>query len=721
MRPFAILIALILLLPLATAADYALSGVITSKIVGTDKALKSPADVYADEATGRLFVSDTFDYAVQVYYLGNLTYLRTIGGDVVASSYESGLSQPVGMVVRNSYLYVADAGQNNIKQYTSDLALLATTTSGSQSAVYNLNGVTGVEVLPNGTTYIADTFNNRILIYDSKFKYIGEFGSYGSFGDDSLYYPQGLALSGSQLFIADAYNDRVKVVSLNGSFVNSIGTGAGDVVLHYPEDVYVALDGRIYVADTYNNRVVVFSAAGTPTSIIAGEYAGRNITQPRGVYADSKDNVYIADTGSNRVLVFKPTGLLPAIAANASSDIALAASEIAYFNSLASYASKLDGVIVEENSSSGYLELARTKYAAQDYAGAFIEASKARSRIAGARAALEAQLNTAINANLLKLYGRFATFDSDIYAGKLPLSTSSLRAKAEAVNASAADGDIPTAVADLASLIDASDAMDAQIKRSTTEAVVTKNELSNSIAQLIDQLGALKIHAADFGQQADTGQIDTELSQASALLSRNLTAASAKYANAQSDFNILNANIEARISLIVDANRTIQYAKQAAAEASNTSGAFGPADVKTSLDLINQAEQLLYAQPEQSKQLASRAIDEAHAAQARATSSRNGTATGIAAMFAIIVVAAGVVYYVYKQRRERVRAAMDGGRHRKEAHSAGETFHHPEASEDSNYSMQQPESHEAKYKPSKPSRTPSAPRTKKPAPRRRGK
>ena len=98
-----------------------------------------------------------------------------------------------------------------------------------------------------------------------KFSASGEFlTKWGGFGferggefDD----PVGLAVDASgNIYVADAFNDRIQVFSASGEFLGMWGTsGEGNGEFDFPNDVAVDGQGNAYVADSGNNRVQKFS------------------------------------------------------------------------------------------------------------------------------------------------------------------------------------------------------------------------------------------------------------------------------------------------------------------------------------------------------------------------------------------------------------------------------------------------------------------------------
>ena len=71
--------------------------------------------------------------------------------------------------------------------------------------------------------------------------------------------------SQGRTYVADTQNNRVQIFNANGQFVASLGgNGPDGLSLNLPADVAVNADGRIYVSDVGNHRIAVFNADFTP-------------------------------------------------------------------------------------------------------------------------------------------------------------------------------------------------------------------------------------------------------------------------------------------------------------------------------------------------------------------------------------------------------------------------------------------------------------------------
>jgi DNA-binding beta-propeller fold protein YncE len=172
--------------------------------------------------------------------------------------------------------------------------------------------------------FIADSNHNRIVVTKLDGTLVetigtGEAGAVdGPFDKATFYRPQGLALSGDSLYVADTENHLIRRVDLKSRNVETIaGTGqqsheylkagpARSVALSSPWDLqlvghvlYIAMAGphQIWMLDLDKNEVSTFAGSGREARL-DGPLRESGFAQPSGLATDGK-KLYVADSESN--------------------------------------------------------------------------------------------------------------------------------------------------------------------------------------------------------------------------------------------------------------------------------------------------------------------------------------------------------------------------------------------------------------------------------------
>ncbi len=211
-----------------------------------------------------------------------------------------------------------------------------------------------------GRVYVADTYNNRVLWWNSAAAYTTGRGADGVIGQpdfistnynrglsgaaaDTLSYPGAVAVDASgNVWVADGGNNRVlrfsvpcvgSDVSANlalgqpdlvSSFANGSGASVSTNTLYYPQGIAVDTSGNVWVADGINHRVLKFSSTTIAGVILGtapvadlvlgqadfvsnssdrgGSVSTNTLSYPSGLAADLSGNIWVADQNSNRVV-----------------------------------------------------------------------------------------------------------------------------------------------------------------------------------------------------------------------------------------------------------------------------------------------------------------------------------------------------------------------------------------------------------------------------------
>lgn len=168
---------------------------------------------------------------------------------------------------------------------------------------------------PNGIAiagdrvYVADSRNHRIQVFTRT----GEFIEQWLVPDEGR--PMNLDIGGGRLYAADYWNDVIRVHALEGGeLLHSIGgPGSEPGRFRNPGGVAVGPDGHLFVADTFNQRVQKLRPDGSfvrqwgNTGETGHLFAGR-FNYPIDVAVADDGTLFVADGFNDRVQVFGPDG-----------------------------------------------------------------------------------------------------------------------------------------------------------------------------------------------------------------------------------------------------------------------------------------------------------------------------------------------------------------------------------------------------------------------------
>src|SRR5205085_12455293 len=112
----------------------------------------------------------------------------------------------------------------------------------------------------DGFLYMADTWNHRILKFSPKLDFVGTWGVPAvtpNPGPFELFGPRSIAIApDGSLWVSDTGNKRLIHYTNSGQLLGTLGS-AGSGPGQFNEQVGIAFDatGSLYVADTWNGRV----------------------------------------------------------------------------------------------------------------------------------------------------------------------------------------------------------------------------------------------------------------------------------------------------------------------------------------------------------------------------------------------------------------------------------------------------------------------------------
>jgi DNA-binding beta-propeller fold protein YncE len=204
----------------------------------------------------RLFVSDSKFHRVLVFNKNHR----------VEATVSEGMVDPGGIAIdtENRFLYVADVALDQVLVYDADnyKLLRKMGTAGKDHSLTSpgdFSKPTNVAVDKDGNLYVADTYNNRIEIFDPDGGFISTFGKAGD-GPGYFARPKGVAIDADgHIWVADAVQDRVQVFNREGKLLIWMG-GHGTLPGQFRDVAGLAIDkqNRVFTSEQFPGRVQMF-------------------------------------------------------------------------------------------------------------------------------------------------------------------------------------------------------------------------------------------------------------------------------------------------------------------------------------------------------------------------------------------------------------------------------------------------------------------------------
>ena len=143
-----------------------------------------------------------------------------------------------------------------------------------------------------GNIYVADQYNNCVKVFDSTGEYLLKIGD--SEGRGRIYQPRGVAIYGDRILITQA-NHCILNYQLNGKFISRLGTeGGGKLEFDYPFGLTIdESNGDIYICDCHNNRVQILYKDFS----FKAQFGNDELYHPRDVKL-SKEYIYVLDVSN---------------------------------------------------------------------------------------------------------------------------------------------------------------------------------------------------------------------------------------------------------------------------------------------------------------------------------------------------------------------------------------------------------------------------------------
>ncbi|MBI5893744.1 MAG: NHL repeat-containing protein [Deltaproteobacteria bacterium] len=214
-------------------------------------------------------------------------------------------------VSKDGSIYVLDGVNNRVLVFNAAGGFLFKFGKGG-SDKGEMNFPLGLCLDGEGRVYVADSGNHRVQMFTSDGRYINQIDLKGVNGNKPPD-PTDVAVDEQKkvLYIVDNDNHKIYVYDLKaGSITKSLGEmGMRDDGFRWPFTIAIDKDGYLYIVDVINTRVRVISPDGGFANDI-GEWGvdWGQFFRPKGVAVDSKDRVYVTDSYTGTIQVFDKKG-----------------------------------------------------------------------------------------------------------------------------------------------------------------------------------------------------------------------------------------------------------------------------------------------------------------------------------------------------------------------------------------------------------------------------
>ena len=245
---------------------------------GSAASFNNPAGITTDGIN--LYVADYANHSIRMIVIssGVVTTLAGTGvpGAVDATGTSASFNYPSGITTDGNNLYIADSSNNKIRKLVIASRVVATLAGSGAPGVVDATGVAASFSCPLGITtdgsnlYIADSCNHlirQIVIASGQVSTMAGTGSYGSVDavgiNASFYYPYDITMDGSNLYVADWLNNKIRKIVISTDVVTTLaGSGSGGYLdatgtaAKFYSPTSITTDGsNLYVVDSNNYKI----------------------------------------------------------------------------------------------------------------------------------------------------------------------------------------------------------------------------------------------------------------------------------------------------------------------------------------------------------------------------------------------------------------------------------------------------------------------------------
>ncbi len=299
---------------------------------GTSARFSAPSGAVTD-LNGNVYIADTTNNMIRKINVST-GVVTTVAGSTTAGSADgtgtaASFRGPIGIATDGTNLYIADTSNNMIRKIVISTGVVTTLAGSTTAGTTNSTGPAARFRGPTGLAtdgvnlYVADKGNNRIrkvvistgVVTTLAGAAAGSANGTGTAATFSS--PSGIAIDGSNLYVADTSNNMIRQIVIGSAVVTTLAgattsgsTNGTGTAARFSGPTGVTSDGtNLYVADRTNKMIrklvtatgVVTTLAGSTTSgSVNGTGTAARFNAPYAVSTDGL-NVYVADTTNNMI------------------------------------------------------------------------------------------------------------------------------------------------------------------------------------------------------------------------------------------------------------------------------------------------------------------------------------------------------------------------------------------------------------------------------------
>ncbi len=286
---------------LGVVEEFSNSGSFLNQFSGATS-IPGPSQFFAPEGaaidgSGNIFIADSANYRIQEFSSSG-RFIRLWGNDVQSPEHGNGqFNYPTGIAYNshNRYIYVADTYNNRIEVFDRGgnyKFQFGSSYGNPGSGNGQLDTPIGVAIDSSGKVYVVDQNNGRVEVFDANGNYVTQWSSFG----------YGIAVSATG-YVYVCNENSIQEFTTSGMLIRQWGSyGTGDTNFNYAKLIAVDSAGNVYVADELNSRIDMYTGEGNWILNFGTNGHPGALTYPYGVAVDSHFNVYVVDGSTSNVI-----------------------------------------------------------------------------------------------------------------------------------------------------------------------------------------------------------------------------------------------------------------------------------------------------------------------------------------------------------------------------------------------------------------------------------